>query len=83
MPAFPKPSVEYEYDVGTQVDALRNYSKQAGKEDRAIPSKQGNRLLLATWNIVNLGVQKRRDKDHRLIAEILCWFRPRRGPGGQ
>ena len=32
------------------------------------------RLLVATWNIANLGLQHRREKDHRLIAEILGWF---------
>jgi endonuclease/exonuclease/phosphatase family metal-dependent hydrolase len=73
MPAFPKPSVDYDYDV-TQIEALRNYPKQPGKEDRAIPTRQANRLLVATWNIANLGVQKRRDKDHRLLAEVLGWF---------
>ncbi len=30
--------------------------------------------MLCTWNIANFGVQKRREKDHRLIAEMLGWF---------
>jgi endonuclease/exonuclease/phosphatase family metal-dependent hydrolase len=31
-------------------------------------------LLLATWNIANLGLQQRRDNDYKLIAEMLSWF---------
>lgn len=74
MPAFRKPTFAYDYDLATEVRALHDYPKQPGKEDRAIPPKQADRLLVATWNIANLGLQDRRDKDHRLIAEILSWF---------
>jgi endonuclease/exonuclease/phosphatase family metal-dependent hydrolase len=31
-------------------------------------------LLVATWNVANLGVQERREKDYLLIAEIVSWF---------
>jgi hypothetical protein len=31
-------------------------------------------LLVATWNVANLGVQERREKDYRLIAELVSWF---------
>jgi len=74
MPAFPKPRTDYDYRPGAQLKALRDYPKQKGKEDRAIPPRTRNRLLLATWNIANLGVQQRREKDYRLIAEIISWF---------
>jgi endonuclease/exonuclease/phosphatase family metal-dependent hydrolase len=39
-----------------------------------MPPKQSDRVLIATWNIANLGVQERRDKDYQLLAEILGWF---------
>jgi endonuclease/exonuclease/phosphatase family metal-dependent hydrolase len=72
MPPFPKPSFNYEYDVAAQITALREWrDTQPG---RAVPDKAANRLLLATWNVANLGVQDRRDQDYRLIAEILAWF---------
>jgi hypothetical protein len=29
---------------------------------------------VATWNITNLGVQERRDKDFRPITEMISWF---------
>ncbi len=74
MPGFPKPRFAYDYDVDSELKALRNYPRQAGKEDRTIAAKAKSRLLLATWNVANLGVQKRREKDYRLIAAIVSWF---------
>jgi len=71
MPAFAKPTVKYTYDVDTELAALRAWRDQP---DRKPPAKTGANRLVATWNIANLGVQKRRDKDYRLIAEIISWF---------
>lgn len=72
MPPFPEPTFSYDYQLEAQLAALRSWrDTEAG---RAIPARAPNRLLLATWNIANLGVQKRRTKDYQLIAEILSWF---------
>src|SRR5262249_26145781 len=38
------------------------------------PAKDANRLLLATWNIANLGAQDRGPKDYALLAEVISWF---------
>ena len=81
MVAFPKPAFSYEYEVDAQIAALREYEQT--KPGRAIPPKTADRILIATWNIANLGVQERRDKDYRLIAEILGMVRPDRSAGGQ
>lgn len=67
--AFPKPKFAYAYDLATELTALRNW-----KTHRAIPAKDPARLLLATWNVANLGLQQRRDTDYQLIAEIVGWF---------
>ena len=72
MPPFPKPAFEYDYEVDAQIAALRAYEQT--KPGRAIPPKQSDRVLIATWNIANLGVQERRDKDYQLLAQILGWF---------
>ena len=72
MPPFDKPDFAYDYQVSSQIDALWAYRQN--KPGRAIPSKAADRLLLATWNVANLGVQERRDKDCRLIAELVGWF---------
>ena len=69
MPAFPKPKFAYDYDVQTEIDALRVH-----KRKRKVPARGSKRLLVATWNIANFGLQQRRDQDRRLIAEIVGWF---------
>jgi endonuclease/exonuclease/phosphatase family metal-dependent hydrolase len=69
MPPFPKPRSRFDYDLDTELAALREHKKL-----REVPSREDDRLLLASWNVANFGVQQRRDKDHRLIAEILGWF---------
>lgn len=72
MPPFDKPAFTYNYRVSSQIRILRAYRQN--KPGRAIPSKAADRLLLATWNIANLGLQERRDKDYRLITELVSWF---------
>jgi len=72
MPAFPKPQFTYAYDVATQARALRTYRDTA--PGRAIPPKSSTRLLVATWNVANLGVQQRRPQDYQVLAEIISWF---------
>ena len=69
MPPFPKPDFSYEYQPSAQLNALR-----AHRVTRSVPEKAAERLLVATWNVANLGVQERREKDHLLIAEIVSWF---------
>ncbi|MDZ4844874.1 MAG: hypothetical protein SH857_04915 [Chitinophagales bacterium] len=55
----------------TLINALRNY--RVTKPGRSIPAKNKNRLLLATWNIANLGEQDRKTEHHKIIAEMLSW----------
>jgi endonuclease/exonuclease/phosphatase family metal-dependent hydrolase len=71
MPPFAKPR-PLRYDLGSEVAGLRHYRDHA--EGRAIPAKRRGRLLIATWNIANLGVQSRTPSDYGLIAEIISWF---------
>jgi endonuclease/exonuclease/phosphatase family metal-dependent hydrolase len=74
VPAFRKPAFTYDYDVDRELEALRTYPEQPDRGDRAIPPKAPGRLLMATWNIANLGLQKRDEADYRLLAEVLGWF---------
>jgi endonuclease/exonuclease/phosphatase family metal-dependent hydrolase len=72
MPPFPRPRFAYDYDLDRELAALRNYPRV--KRDRKIPRKAPDKLLVATWNIANLGVQDRLDSDYALMAEIIGWF---------
>ena len=69
MPPFPKPKFAFEYDVDAEVTRLRRH-----KHVRAIPRRERHKLLVATWNIANLGLQQRRDQDRSIIAKIISWF---------
>ena len=72
MPPFPKPRFDYVYDLAHERAALRVYRRD--KPGRQIPAKAKDTLLVATWNIANLGVQDRLDSDYALIAEVMSWF---------
>ncbi len=72
MPPFPEPRFAYSYDPAVETAALRRWRKT--KPGRQVPAKRPNRLLVATWNVANLGVQKRTDADHTLLAEVMGWF---------
>jgi endonuclease/exonuclease/phosphatase family metal-dependent hydrolase len=72
MPPFPRPGFDYAYDAAAEIKALRRYRRT--QPGRAIPAKSRGTLLLATWNIANLGVQDRIPSDYALIAEIVGWF---------
>ncbi|MBI5876196.1 MAG: endonuclease/exonuclease/phosphatase family protein [Chloroflexi bacterium] len=69
MPPFPKPDFPFEYDLSAEVKRLL-----AHKLKRGIPKREPGKLLVATWNIANLGAQARRDQDKALIAQIIAWF---------
>ncbi len=69
MPPFPKPKFQYTYDVSAEIDHLRQH-----KLTRGVPAKAPDRLLIATWNIANFGVQERTGDDRQLIAEVIGWF---------
>ena len=72
MPPFPKPRFAYEYSLPAQIAALRRYRDT--KEHRQVPKRRRDRLLVATWNVANLGVHDRSEDDYALIAELLRWF---------
>jgi endonuclease/exonuclease/phosphatase family metal-dependent hydrolase len=72
MPPFPKPELNYTVNVTKEIKRLADYKKK--KPERNIPKKAANKLLLATWNIANLGGQKREQVHYKIIAEMLSWY---------
>jgi exonuclease III len=64
MPVFGKPRFRYDYDVDTELAHVDEFFL-------TLPDKRANEIDLATWNIANLGPQKRRPRDLELIAHIL------------
>tara|TARA_R110001592_G_scaffold254129_3_gene517455 strand:- start:2783 stop:3766 length:984 start_codon:yes stop_codon:yes gene_type:complete len=78
MRALTRPKPEHSYQAATEIAHLRTYRDAVPADpakSRNIPAVgQAGHVLIATWNIANLGVHKRRHCDHRVIAEILSWF---------
>jgi exonuclease III len=68
---FPKPRFRYDYSLRREKE---RFDRFFADPDRPIPAKKRREIDLATWNIANLGLQKRRDKDLKLIAHMLSKF---------
>jgi len=69
MPPFPKPRFAYTLDLAAEKRRLR-----AHKKKRGVPARGEDHLLVATWNIANLGVQQRTEEHYQLLAEMVSWF---------
>lgn len=78
MRSLARPNPEYTYDVDAEISRLidyRDHVHEDSAKNRHIPTAgQAGNVLIATWNIANLGVHKRRQSDLEVIAEILSWF---------
>jgi endonuclease/exonuclease/phosphatase family metal-dependent hydrolase len=69
MPSFGEPTPKLNYSLATEIKAIDKKFT-----DRNVPKSQNGKLLLASWNIANLGEQKRKAKDLKLIAHICSRF---------
>lgn len=78
MRALARPKPDYSYDPDVEINNLLAYRDRDYNDpsrSRQIPNVgQSGHVLIATWNIANLGVHKRRITDIKIIAEILSWF---------
>ena len=72
MPVFKKPGFSFTFDEAGERKNLRDYRDT--KPGRAIPKPSHQSLLIASWNIANLGAQKREPPHYALIAEVISWF---------
>ena len=69
MPSFGEPNPPLNYSLATEKRAINRWFSV-----REVPEKSDDELLVASWNIANLGEQKRQDKDLKLIAHLLSRF---------
>ncbi len=67
-----KPNPPYDYDLEKEIASLKHYRES--KQNRSIPAKSAQNLLVATWNLTNMGLQERTNNDYQLMAEIISWF---------
>ena len=71
MPAIDHPGFEFRYSLDKELAAQERHRTRRG-----IPQKNDRNLLLASWNLCNLGDpgQQRSEKDLKLISDILRPF---------
>ena len=69
MPGFSRPDDEYRYMMATEGRAIDD-----GFAERGVPKRRRNHLLVASWNLANLGDQDRTALDLRLMAHLLSRF---------
>jgi endonuclease/exonuclease/phosphatase family metal-dependent hydrolase len=67
--SFARPSFAYSIDLAAERARLR-----AHRRTRGVPLRRRNRLLLATWNLANLGTQERDPAAYALLAEVIDFF---------
>jgi hypothetical protein len=66
---FPRPEQPLAIRASTEIRALNKHFTL-----RKVPRPSSDRLLLASWNIANLGAQKRTAGARKVIAHILKRF---------
>jgi endonuclease/exonuclease/phosphatase family metal-dependent hydrolase len=71
MRAHKRPTFRYKLAKDQELNRLRAHLKQP---DRVIPKRTKQNVLIATWNVTNLGLQKRKPEHLDLMAEILKPF---------
>lgn len=69
MVAFEKPDYTFPFSLEAEQQHLLRH-----KAKRGIPDRKEDRLLIATWNVANLGLYERTEAHYQLIAEIMSWF---------
>ena len=71
MRAHEKPDFSFSFVFENERKSLE---KHRFLEDRRVPERSSDNLIIASWNLTNFGLQKR-EKDHiKLIAEIMKPF---------
>lgn len=69
MPPFKSPKPKHRYSTASEKAAISAHFTK-----RKVPRSRPGRLLLASWNIANLGAQGRTSNDRLLISHILRRF---------
>lgn len=69
MVPHPQENPIFTYSLATERQALLSTKTLHG-----VPHKAADKLLAATWNLTNFGIQKRSNNDLALMAEVISWF---------
>lgn len=71
MRAHEKPAFDYDVNVSKEKDRLEEHRDL---EDRKIPRRSNDNIIIASWNLTNFGVQDRKEPHLEVMADILKPF---------
>ena len=78
MRSLKSPDPAYTYDPTLEISRLVAHRDRVHKDparNRHIPVVgQAGRVLIASWNVANLGQHRRRIEDLQMIASMINWF---------
>ena len=66
-----KPSFDYQFDLQAEFQSLEAHRNI---NDRKIPSRSADNVIVATWNLTNFGLQERERSHIELMANIIHPF---------
>jgi endonuclease/exonuclease/phosphatase family metal-dependent hydrolase len=69
MIAHEQPNFTFNFNVNTELQNLEEH-----KILRQIPDKRNDRLLIASWNLTNFGLQNRRPDHLKIMSKIISYF---------
>ncbi len=64
-----EPKIKYKVDLKKELVNLEKH-----KSVRNLPNKSDKNILIATWNLTNFGMQKRKDDHLKMMAKIIECF---------
>jgi len=69
MVAHQTPDFDFDFNLREELSVLDNH-----KGHREIPDIEDDKLLIATWNLTNFGLQNREDQHLTIMARICSYF---------
>lgn len=71
MRAHEKPGFTYNFNLQNEIQSLEAHR---GSEDRKIPDRSSDNVIIASWNLTNFGLQEREQSHIELMANIIAPF---------
>jgi endonuclease/exonuclease/phosphatase family metal-dependent hydrolase len=71
MHAHEKPGFSFDFSVHNEIQNLKAH---LSLEDRKIPPRTSDNVIIASWNLTNFGLQERNQEHIELMAEIIKPF---------
>ncbi len=65
------PNLDYQVNLDQEIRAIHDHAQL---DDRKIPDRSDDNVIIATWNLTNFGEQDREDSHIAIMAEVMRSF---------